>query len=140
MTTRCITVPIAQREATRAALLKELAARLGVPCGTGGYTGIAGRFPDGTLAPPGLGETTQACEERVSRDELEVAFILDDSTGAEIVLRDGITGAEALRMRSVAGTRVQGEQLPTERVVDERTYFPDPVEDRDRDAEAPVTR
>ena len=137
---RIIAVPVASREITRAALLKELAARLGVPCGTGGYAGMAGRYPDGSLAPPGLGETTQACEERVSRDGTEVAFLFDDSSGAEIVLRDGITGAEALRMRSVAGARVQGEQLPAERVVDERTYFPDPVEDRDRDAEAPVTR
>lgn len=131
MSTRCITVPIAQREATRAALLQELAARLGRPCGTGGYTGMAGVKPGGALAAPGDGETLQACEERLSRDGTEVAFILDGADGAGLVLRNPVTGAEALRMRDLAGTRVRGRDLPAARVVDERTYFPDPVEDPD---------
>jgi hypothetical protein len=97
---------------------------------------MAGAKSPGVLAPPGHGETTQAVAERVSRDGTEVAFLLDDSDGGEITLRDPWDASKSMRMRAQAGRTVQGRALPASRVVDERTYFPDPPVDSDHAARA----
>lgn len=127
-----IIVAIGQRARMRRALLGELASRLGRPVATQGYTGMASAGGGGVLMPPGKGETLQAIPERVSRDGIEVAFVLDGTDSVGLQLMNPITKRVAMRMRDVAGTTLGTVDVPAREDKDEN-YFPDPSPD----AEAP---
>lgn len=108
-----------EREARRLEILSgyELARAQGLPYGTDGYTGMPGRLEDGSLAPPGRGETIRATE----------AVLLSDGRWAMPVhLRLRTRDGGRFDLSTMAGrevvTREGRERMPAIEDIDTDTY------------------
>ena len=111
---RYLVAPLGQRARIRQALLQQLAHALG--------RDVVDEVIPGE--PPGRGDTTKAVPERVSRDGTFVAFELDDANGSALVIKHPRTGADVLRVDSLAGSRVGAVMVPS--AVERTTeVFPD---------------